>query len=103
MKLGATDLIDVTSEKEINANQGRFDFIINTSPSTKGFNDLIGMTAKAGYFVQVGSPDHSENLFSVSSGNIVPKEVTFVGSLVGSRKDIDSMLKLCAEKKYISN
>lgn len=96
--LGASDLIDINEEKELNANQGKFDFIINTAPTNKNFDKLFGLTAQAGFFVQVGVPDGSQQPLTIGAGTLVVKEITLVGSLVGSRPDIVSMLQLCADK-----
>ena len=59
---------------------------------------LFNLTAKAGFFVQVGVPEGAQQNISIGCGTLVVKEITLVGSLVGSRGDIVSMLQLCADK-----
>jgi len=95
--LGATNILNVNKAEDLEANQFSFDFIINTAPSNKDFDQLFKLTAPAGYFVQVGLPDADTNLL-VPCQPLVGNEITLVGSLVGSRADTVEMLKLCAEK-----
>ena len=96
--LGASELIDITDEKDLTDNVGKFDFIINTAPSSSNFDKIFNLTASAGFFVQIGLPDVSKQDFTFKSGTLVSREITLVGSFLGSRGDIVSMLKLCADK-----
>jgi len=93
--LGATNVITM-SEEDLMMNESSFDFIINTSPSTKNFAQLFDLCAPAGYFVQVGNGDEG-NTLPIPCGSLVLKEINLVGSLVGTREDVNAMLKLCAD------
>ena len=96
-QLGATGIINVNSEEELTNNFGKFDFIINTSSSNNGLISLIRLTARCGIFVQTGLPPINEDS-KIPNHYIVCNEITFVGSNVGSRKEIQQMLEVCAEK-----
>jgi len=95
--LGGTNTININKPEDLENNQFSFDFIINTAPSDKNFEQLFKLTAAAGYFVQVGVPEAGTKLL-VPCQPLVGNEITLVGSLVGCRTDIVEMLKLCAEK-----
>lgn len=94
--LGATDAIDISNEEVLKKNQKRFDFIINTVPSSGDFENFLSLTAPNGYFVQLGIPDIKEKI-SFSPFGLVWHEYHLVGSLVGSRRDIKEMFEFCAK------
>lgn len=93
--LGATSVI--TSEgDDFKKNAGRFNFIINTIPVSKGFDQYLSLTAPGGHFVQVGLPDVSEKVeFCINP--LVINEINLVGSCVASRADTNEMLQICAD------
>lgn len=97
-QFGVTDIINSNNLEDLKKNNSRFDFVLNTSPSSDNFENLIELTAKGGYFIQVGAPDISEKI-NISLNVLVMNEISLVGSLVGSREDIKEMLNLCAEKE----
>ena len=93
---GADDVINYKDEKELNKNSSKFDFIINTLPIGDNFDAFLNLAAPKGVFVQVGLPDAGMNLH-VAPTTLILKEITLVGSLIGSRKNITEMLDLCVK------
>lgn len=93
--LGATGVI-LSEEEDFKKNAGKFNFIINTLPVSKGMDKYLSLTAPGGYFCQVGVPDVTEKVeFCINP--LVVNEIHLVGSLVGSRADIEEMLQICAD------
>jgi len=96
--LGATGILNYKNKDELAKGKGQYDFIINTSPSSDGFDDFVSLTAKGGYFCQVGAPP-VEQYAQFKLGKLVGPEIHLVGSNVGSRKVVQEMLDFCAENK----
>lgn len=96
--LGAKDVLNINDGKQVSSHNGKYDFIINTTPTGgDGFNKYLALAAPQGKFIQVGLPDQSA-LMTTSLGPIVINELQFIGSVVGSRGDINEMLELCAKE-----
>ncbi len=95
--LGATSVFTIDNKEDYKKNKGQFDLIINTTPQSNNFQKYLDLTARGGYFIQVGAPDVSESV-SLNLLSVVFNELNIVGSLVGSRADIVEMLDFCAEK-----
>jgi uncharacterized zinc-type alcohol dehydrogenase-like protein len=95
-QLGAHDVVNYTDSKSMTQHAGQYDFIINTAPIDEGFNSFVQLVAPLGKIVQVGLPEAGKHLkvqaFSLTGGN-----VTIVGSVIGSRKNITEMLELCVK------
>lgn len=96
-KLGADNVVSTSDKEEFAKNKGKYDLILNTSPVSSDFEDYLGLTAPGGTFVQLGVPTSTEKVtFGINP--LVINEIHLVGSLVGSRKDIEEMLVLCANE-----
>ena len=95
--LGATDVLNISDPEAMKASQNKFDFIIDTSPSTDNFQARINLLAPGGTYVLVGVGDAAESTINISAASIVTAERKLVGSLVGSRQDIDEMLIFCRD------
>jgi len=96
-QFGVTNIVNLKSPEDIKKNAGAFDFIINTVPDNTNFTTYLSLTAKGGTFVQVGVAEATQNI-NFPTFLLVANEINLVGSLVGTRQDINCMLKLCAEK-----
>ncbi|MGL4971138.1 MAG: zinc-binding dehydrogenase [Cetobacterium sp.] len=96
--LGANHVIVSSDPKQMTEAANKFDFIINTLPIKDGFAEYLHSTAPGGYFVQVGVPAYQDSTLSFPTVEIVSKELTLVGSIVGPRHTINKMVALCAEK-----
>jgi len=95
--LGATNVITMKDKETLKNYYEKHDLIVNTLPISHGFEDYFYLCAPGCYFVQVGVPDVDEKV-SFSINTIALKEIHLVGSLVGSRNDINEMLQLCVDK-----
>ena len=97
-KLGGDEAIISKDPAQMKAAQGKFDFVINTLPTFKNVDNYINTVALCGYYVQVGAGPVTEANVTFNIFNVIMKEVKVVGSLVGPRKIINDMVKLCGEK-----
>jgi D-arabinose 1-dehydrogenase-like Zn-dependent alcohol dehydrogenase len=95
--LGANRVINLKDPESVKSAIRQYDFIINTSPSAKDFNNLLAFAAKAGVFCQVGAPEITDN-FNINAFSLIAPEITLVGSLTGTLLDTYEMLDICAEK-----
>ncbi len=97
MSIGATKVVNFTSEKEIKDNEDAFDLIMNTNTGSGCSNKLLSMTARMGTIIQVGANFISDNL---QIGNlIVIKGINIQGSYIGSPKEVQEMLEFSAKNK----
>jgi len=95
--IGATDIIDSSDESQILSSESRFDFIIDTIPSTVNFDKRFNLLAADGTYVIVGVGALSDTNINLSIFKFVMGERKLVGSLVGSRETISDMLEFCAK------
>ena len=96
--LGADNVVVSTDPKQMTAVANTFKFIINTLPIEDRFAEYLHCTAPGGVFVQVGLPTIFGKGLSFPPSEVVVKEVMIVGSCVGPRHVIKTMLPLCVEK-----
>jgi D-arabinose 1-dehydrogenase-like Zn-dependent alcohol dehydrogenase len=92
--LGATDVMTISDPEMCKKHFMQYDLIINTIPVAGNFDEYLKLVAKSGTMVHVGVPDVSEKI-TISPMLIVMNELKFVGSIVGSRCDINQMLDFC--------
>ena len=97
LSLGATDIINSSDPEEMKANADRFDFIIDTIPSTENFQARFNLLAPGGTYVLVGVGDASASTLGVSAFSVVIGERKLVGSLVGNRETTKEMLEFCVK------
>jgi uncharacterized zinc-type alcohol dehydrogenase-like protein len=93
--LGAKDVVVSTDEQSMKDNIGKFDFIIDTIPTTENFQKRFDLLAKDGTYVIVGVGDVESLTINISAFSLVLGERKLVGSLVGSRENIKEMLDFC--------
>jgi D-arabinose 1-dehydrogenase-like Zn-dependent alcohol dehydrogenase len=94
--LGANSVITLNDQEILKNHLGQYDLIVNTVPATDNFQSYLSLLAKCGYMIQVGAPHYIEQI-SFSPNILVLNEYHIVGSLVGSRTDINEMLEFCAK------
>lgn len=97
-KLGASNIVDSRSKEDLAKYKDKYDLIINTTPSGKNFNDLLDLTAPFGVISQVGSPGVALPVEFVPI-ELILKEISIVGSIIGSRKVTQDMLDFCIDKE----
>ena len=98
LSLGAKDIVVSTDEESMKENEGKFDFIIDTIPSTENFNKRFNLLAKDGTYVIVGVGEEGTTNITIDATSIVLGEKKIAGSLVGSRETIKEMLEFCQQK-----
>ena len=100
--LGADEVVVV--DKELNAikqKKGKYHLVLNTIFSNdEKFSDYIRMTRPLGTFCQLGLPEVCQSS-PICVSDIVFNQITFVGSLVGSRKEREEMLEFCAKHNIL--
>ena len=99
ISLGGDGILNMKDEEAVKKAYNSFDFIINTLPTNNGYSTLIKLTAPGGVLVQVGEGPSNEPNVCCLAVEVVAKELTLCGSLVGSRKLIREMIPFCMEKK----
>jgi uncharacterized zinc-type alcohol dehydrogenase-like protein len=97
-ELGADHVVISTDEKQMKEVADKFEFIVNTLPTSSGLEKYIDTLSGEGIFAQVGMPPVKASSFSLDAFTMVNKEAIFVGSNVGPNWCINQMLPLCAEK-----
>lgn len=100
--LGADEVVLVDKDLEsVKKQQGKFDLVLNTIfYNDEKFNEYLRLTRPLGTFCQLGLPPVA-GCSPVHISEIVFSQITFVGSLVGSRKNTADMLKFCAEHNIV--
>jgi uncharacterized zinc-type alcohol dehydrogenase-like protein len=95
--LGASNIVYLKEPQSVQVAHRKYDFVINTSPTAKDFDNLLAFCANAGVFCQVGLPTITD-MMVISAFSLVETKINLVGSNVGSKADIYEMLDICAEK-----
>lgn len=98
LSLGADEVICTQNKEEMEKAKSSFKFMINTLPTTNGYGNLVHLIAPGGFLVQVGEPPSDDKVVTTTFYEIVCKEITLCGSLVGTRSVIREMISICAEK-----
>ncbi|RHY26939.1 hypothetical protein DYB32_007712 [Aphanomyces invadans] len=98
--LGAHAYLNYSDPAQVAAAAQSLDLILCTSYSDKtDWGMLLGLVATEGKFVLVGLP---EVPISFHAFTLVPRNITFVGSIIGSPSDIEDMLLFAVEKNVRS-
>ena len=99
-ELGAERVISSSDSKALSSEMYKYRMVINTLPTSdeKLLNAYLGIVKPNGYFVQVGMPP-AQMKFVVDPVVLVSKQIHFIGSYIGSRKEISEMLEFAAKNK----
>ena len=97
MSLGGTQVVNVNIKEELDQILGKIDFVINTLPTSDMNERLFAICAPAAKWVQVGLPALKENNTNVPCNLLIINEIEVIGSLIGTRKEINEMLQFCNE------
>lgn len=94
-RLGATDVINISDEKQAGEWKNKIDLVISTvNAKGQGWDKFLDLVAFDGVFISVGLPEEPIKL-SLMPINL--KRIRFEGSLIGSRKEIKEMLEFCVK------
>lgn len=96
-KLGAREVISSSDPEALEKAAGNYDFVINTLPVMDSalFESYLNLTAGGGTFAMVGLPPVNDKI-TLSPFPIVTRNINFVGSLVGSRRETIEALNFSA-------
>ena len=97
--LGA-DRVVVSSEETLKQEAGKYHLIINTLPSNDQLTALIGLARPFGVFCQVGLPAFASPA-PFNPAPLIFGQVSYVGSLIGSRKEIKEMLEFSSKHNIV--
>jgi len=97
--LGA-DRVVVTSEDTLKQEAGKYHLVINTLPDGQKLNALVSLVRPLGTFCQLGCPDFSKPS-PFTPGLLIFSQVNFVGSFIGSRKEVKAALEFSAKHNIV--
>ncbi|KDO33107.1 hypothetical protein SPRG_01919 [Saprolegnia parasitica CBS 223.65] len=98
--LGAHHYLNYSDPEAVKAAAQSFDILLCTSYGDKtNWDFLFSLVATEGKFILVGLP---EKPISFMAFSVVPRQITFVGSLIGSPETIEEMLEFAVEKNVRS-
>ena len=97
-KLGADEVLISTDEKEMQAAQNSFDFLLNTIPVGHDVDPYTALLKRDGAMVIVGSV---EPLTKVNGINLIFRRRSIAGSLIGGLPETQEMLDFCGEHNIV--
>ncbi|HJV19796.1 MAG TPA: NAD(P)-dependent alcohol dehydrogenase [Sediminibacterium sp.] len=98
-KLGAHHFALSTDPEQMKQLKGRFDFILNTVAAKHDINRFIDLLKVEGKMLIVGIPPEDHSL---SSGKLISKRRSIIGSMIGGIAETQEMLNYCAEHHIVS-
>lgn len=96
-RLGAKHFADMSDPKSFTQLAGRFDLIVDTVSADHDFTKYMDLLKRDGTLVLVGLPPKAP---SIRAFALTGKRRRVAGSQVGSIKETQEMLDLCAEKGF---
>ncbi|KAG9413234.1 hypothetical protein AC1031_016252 [Aphanomyces cochlioides] len=93
--LGAHHYLNYSDPEAVKAYAQSFDIRLCTSYGPTTNWDLLSLVATLGTFVLLGAPEKPKTNGSFS---LVPRQLSFVGSLIGSPSQFEEMLSFAVEK-----
>ena len=94
LRMGAQHYYATSDDATFDANEQRFDLVINTVSANLDLDRYLGMVRRNGTFVEVGLP---ENPLTVKAGNLLYPRVSLSGSMIGGIPQTQEMLEFAAE------
>merc|ERR1711972_910837 len=102
LSFGAHAFIDSTDAQAVKASGGRFDLILDTSPSTADMGLMLPLLRAGGRYVTVGLPTDGKTM-EISNFGLVPGGNSVAGSVVGSISQIEDMMVFAARHGIVSD
>ena len=93
-QLGADKVVISTDPEQMKAATNSIEFLINTIPNDIDFQQYVSCVERGGKFVQVGMPAVDDSL-KLNVNALVGNEVELIGSMIGPRKAINTMVEFC--------
>jgi uncharacterized zinc-type alcohol dehydrogenase-like protein len=99
-RLGAHEVVISKDEKAMDAEAGRYDFILSTISAPHDMNQYINLLKRDGAMVLVGAPEKPS---AIESFGLILRRRTLAGSLIGGIPETQEMLDYCAEHDIMSD
>ncbi len=99
-RLGAHHFVNSKNAAEMEAQKGKFDFILNTVSAPHSYDALMGLVKTGGAMVLVGAPPEPSQIAGFSL--IMGKKI-LAGSLIGGIKETQEMLYFCGKHNIVSD
>ena len=100
-RLGASSGVLSTDANAMQAQQGSFDFILNTVGAAHDLDAYTALLKRDATLCLVGVPEHSHPAPAVA--NLIFKRRSIAGSLIGSIAQTQEMLDFCAERNITAD
>lgn len=99
LELGA-DRVVVSTEENLKKEAKKYHFVLNTLPEGDRINDYVSLVRPLGTFCQVGIPAFGKPL-PFNPGLLIFGQINYVGSAIGSRKDVKDMLEFSSKHNIL--
>jgi uncharacterized zinc-type alcohol dehydrogenase-like protein len=99
-RLGADEVVISKDEKQMAAQAGSFDFILDTVAAVHDLNAYLGLLKRDGNLVLVGAPAEP---FAVAAFPLIMRRRSFSGSLIGGLPETQEMLDFCGQHGITSD
>jgi len=99
-RLGADEVVLSKDAAQMEAQKGRFDFILDCVSAPHDLNAYLDLLRLDGTLCQVGLPDKPA---AVSSFSLVTNRRSLSGSMIGGMPETQEMLDYCAEHDIVSD
>jgi uncharacterized zinc-type alcohol dehydrogenase-like protein len=100
LRLGAKEVVVSKNKDEMDAQAGRFDFILDCVAAQHDLNAYLSLLKLDGSLVLVGLP---ENPLPVAAFSLVMGRHSLSGSAIGGIAETQEMLDFCAEHDIVSD
>jgi uncharacterized zinc-type alcohol dehydrogenase-like protein len=100
MALGADDVVLWNQPDELQKNQNRFDFILNTVSATHDMAALMGCLKRDGTMTLLGIPEQPP---SIHAFHFIVGRKSLAGSLIGGIAETQEMLDFCAKHNVLAD
>jgi D-arabinose 1-dehydrogenase-like Zn-dependent alcohol dehydrogenase len=97
--LGA-DRVVVSDDETLKQEAGKYHLVLNTLPEADKLNEYVSLTRPMGTFCQLGLPDTAKPS-KFNPGLLIFGQINFVGSLIGSRKELRETLDFSAKHNIV--
>ncbi|MCA1831370.1 MAG: NAD(P)-dependent alcohol dehydrogenase [Actinomycetota bacterium] len=99
LRLGAGDFVVMRSPESFDANEKRFDFILDTVSAVHDYNEYLSLLRLDGTMMLVGIPDPSP----LKASALISARRRLTGSNIGGVRETQEMLDFCAEHEIVSD
>jgi uncharacterized zinc-type alcohol dehydrogenase-like protein len=100
LRLGAHEVVVSKDEARMQAQAGRFDFILDAVSASHDINAYLNLLKRDGHLVLVGVPDKP---LAVAALPLIFRRRSFSGSLIGGLPETQEMLDFCGTHNITSD